>query len=592
MRKLLALMLTAFVLTMAMASYFHLTILSTSCVPGNIAPFGYSSGEGEDVFLARVAAFVNQMRFLNPNTLFIDTGNLIRGTPLSYYSAKIGHCNLNPFVDTMNFIGLNASLIGSEEFSYGPGFFEEAISAAEFPLLSANVVFKSSGEPVFRPFEVVEIEEDGEKLRVGIIGLVTNFIPPWREAEFFAGLSFVDPVEAAINYIGKLREDVDVLVLAYRGSIEEDYEKGFLDKKSSDEDYCSEIMKATEGIDVFLKGPEVTTKSGIIDGVVISCLGHVEENVSRIDIYLEKTAKGWKIHDRSIDEISISNFLPDESVVEIFRGYDDQMQKLLDTRVGFAVGDFYIEDALEARVQDNPLSEFINRVQMEVTGAEISCTPILGYATTGWKTGPITIGEIYEVYSLPSTLKVLELTGRDIKDALELSAERFITDDGLLTLDHWSIDDYSNYDMWEGIEYIIAVDRPVGERVLSLRRNGKPINMEGTYEVAISSFRAGGGGYSMFENKPVVRSVKLQMFEIITGFVQERFAVSPQVDDNWSVGTGFIHTVGWNETLRSISEMYGIEDSEIMKYNPDLVGVRSIPAGSKLIVFRPFVQDK
>ncbi|PIJ62496.1 5'-nucleotidase C-terminal domain-containing protein [Mesotoga sp. H07.pep.5.3] len=576
MRKLLALILTVSVLTMALASYFRLTILHTSFVPANTAPFDYSSGKSEDVFPARLAAFVNQMRLFNPNTLFIDTGNLIRGTPLSYYSAKIDYCNLNPFVEAMNAIGINASLIGSEEFIYGPGFLEEAISASEFPLLSANIVFKSSGEPVFSPFEVVEIQDDGEKLRVGIVGLVTEVIPPWQEAEFFAGLSFVDPVDAAGDYLGKLREEVDVLVLAYRGSNEE----------------ARKIVKALREIDVFLKGPQLTTKSAIVDGVVISGPGYIDESVSKIDIYLEKTGEGWKIHDRSVDEFSMSGFLPDESVVEIFRGYNDQIQKLLDTRVGFAVGDFYVEDAFKVRLRDNPLAEFINRVQMEVTGAEISCTSVFDYATTGWKTGPITIGEIYEVYPLPSTLKVLELTGGDIKEALEFSAERFVTDDGLLTLDDWSVDDYSNYDMWEGIEYIIAVDRPVGERVLSVRHNGKPLDMAETYEVSMSSFRAGGGGYSMFENKPVVRDVKLQIFEIITDFVQERFAISPQVDNNWSVGTGFIHTVGWNETLRSISQMYGIEDSEIMKYNPDLVGVKSIPAGSELIVYRPFLQDK
>lgn len=576
MRKLLALILTVSVLTMAMASHFHLTILHTSFAPANTAPFDYSSGKSEDVFPARLAAFVNQMRLFNPNTLFIDTGNLIRGTPLSYYSAKIDYCNLNPFVETMNAIRLNASLIGSEEFIYGPGFLEEAISASEFPLLSANIVFKSSGEPVFSPFEVVEIEDDGEKLRVGIVGLVTEVIPPWQEAEFFAGLSFVDSVDAAGDYLGKLREEVDVLVLAYRGSNEE----------------AHEIIKALREIDVFLKGPQLTTKSAIVDGVVISGPGYIDESVSKIDIYLEKTGEGWKIYDRSVDEISMSRFLPDESVVEIFRGYNDQIQKLLDTRVGFAVGDFYVEDALEARLRDNPLAEFINRVQMEVTGAKISCTSIFDHATTGWKTGPITIGEIYEVYPVPSTLRVLELTGGDIKEALEFNAERFVTDDGLLTLDHWSVDDYSNYDMWEGIEYIIAIDRPVGERVLSVWHNGKPLDMAETYEVSMSSFRAGGGGYSMFENKPVVRDVKLQIFEIITDFVQERFAISPQVDNNWSVGTGFIHTVGWNETLRSISEMYDIEDSEIMKYNPDLVGVKSIPAGSELIVYRPFFQDK
>jgi len=55
------------------------------------------------------------------------------------------------------------------------------------------------------------------------------------------------------------------------------------------------------------------------------------------------------------------------------------------------------------------------------------------------------------------------------------------------------------------------------------------------------------------------------------------------------VGTGFIHTIGWNETLRSISEMYRIDTSEIMKYNPDLTRVRSIPAGTELIIYKPAI---
>jgi len=146
--------------------------------------------------------------------------------------------------------------------------------------------------------------------------------------------------------------------------------------------------------------------------------------------------------------------------------------------------------------------------------------------------------------------------------------------------------------MWEGIEYIVAADRPVGERVLSIRFMGKPLEMDGEYEVVLNNYRAGGGGgYTMFQGKPVVREVMLEVSEIIANYVLERVAVSATLDHNWSVGTGFIHTVGWNETLRTISEMYGIDASDIMKYNPDLKRVERIPAGTKIIIYKPALEE-
>jgi 2',3'-cyclic-nucleotide 2'-phosphodiesterase/3'-nucleotidase len=81
----------------------------------------------------------------------------------------------------------------------------------------------------------------------------------------------------------------------------------------------------------------------------------------------------------------------------------------------------------------------------------------------------------------------------------------------------------------------------------------------------------------------------LDISEIMTDYVLHRYVINATVDNNWSVGTGFIHTIGWNETLRSIAEMYGISTSEIMEYNPDLTRVRSIPTGTELIIYRPAI---
>jgi len=93
----------------------------------------------------------------------------------------------------------------------------------------------------------------------------------------------------------------------------------------------------------------------------------------------------------------------------------------------------------------------------------------------------------------------------------------------------------------------------------------------------------------MFEGRPVEREIMLDISEIMMDYVLERRVISATVDENWSVGTGFIHTIGWNETLRSIAEMHGISASEIMKYNPDLTRVRSIPTGTELIIYRPAI---
>ena len=78
--------------------------------------------------------------------------------------------------------------------------------------------------------------------------------------------------------------------------------------------------------------------------------------------------------------------------------------------------------------------------------------------------------------------------------------------------------------------------------------------MDGEYEVVLNNYRAGGGGgYTMFQGKPVVREVMLEVSEIIADYVLERVAVSATRSQlvGWNRSH---HTVGWNETLRTISK--------------------------------------
>lgn len=589
MRRLLSLIFIIVFAILVPASTLQLTILHTSDIHGNIFPIDYATGEFDDVGLAKVSSFVNHMRSTNSNTIVIDTGDLIQGTPFSYYFARIDDSTVNPVIEAMNMIGFAASTIGSHEFSYGPKFLEEAVYLAEFPFLCANIVFEGSEDPVFRPYEIITLESDDGNLRIAILGLTNTLVEKWEDPEHIAGLSFLDPVCVAEKYVPLLREEADVLVVAYHGGFERD----LATEEFSGENVGYEILKRVEEIDVMLTGHEHRTISEVVDGVLVSQPSSRASFVGRIELVLENRDDSWQIIDKSVDLVSMAAYDADKALLETLGVYENRVQSWLDQRAGFSVGDFHIGDHFEARLKDNTLIEFINKVQMEASGASISCASILTDEITGWKTGPITIRDIISVYPLSNTLKVLRVTGADIKAALEKSAECFTYTDNEIVLSESYLTSkslHNSYDMWEGIEYIIAVDRPVGERVLSIRRNGKPLEMDETYEVVLNSYRAGGGGgYYMFEGRPVQRNIMLDVSEIMTDYVLDRYAISATVDNNWSVGTGFIHTIGWNETLRSIAEMYEIRASEIMEYNPDLTRVRSIPAGTELIIYRPAI---
>ncbi|WP_249685857.1 5'-nucleotidase C-terminal domain-containing protein, partial [Bacillus velezensis] len=61
-----------------------------------------------------------------------------------------------------------------------------------------------------------------------------------------------------------------------------------------------------------------------------------------------------------------------------------------------------------------------------------------------------------------------------------------------------------NYDMWEGIEYIFDISKPIGERVKKLLYNGKAIQMDAEFDVVMSSYRAtGAGNFDFLRNCPI-----------------------------------------------------------------------------------------
>jgi len=151
-----------------------LTIMGTTDLHGCVFNWDYfknteyNDSTANDIGLAKVATLVEAVRAQRgrENTLMIDAGDTIQGTPLAYYFARIapitnGH--VHPMAAAMNHIGYDAAALGNHEFNYGIPLLHAFADQLDFPLLGANALDTATGLPAFRPYVIKTVEVEGEE---------------------------------------------------------------------------------------------------------------------------------------------------------------------------------------------------------------------------------------------------------------------------------------------------------------------------------------------------------------------------------------------------------------------------------------------
>jgi len=215
-----------------------------------------------------------------------------------------------------------------------------------------------------------------------------------------------------------------------------------------------------------------------------------------------------------------------------------QVEDWLDKPLGQVEGDMRIDDPFAARVREVPYIEFIQKVQMAATGADISGTALFNNEGRGFGQS-ITMRDVVTNYIYPNTLAVVALTGADLKAALEQNAEYFSLEDGHLIVTprfEKPKPQHYNYDMYEGIDYTLDIRQPVGSRVTTLRYHGQPVTETATYEVVVNQYRAGGGGnFPMFDTDKIVRENQKDMTELIADYLLQHPVIQATANHNFQI---------------------------------------------------------
>ena len=502
-------------------SIMHVTLVSTSDVHGYFRADDFRRPLlNTRIGLSRAVTAMNELRAqatADDVVIAIDNGDFIQGSPLTNYIEKIDRDDLGIYNDLANAAGFDVRILGNHEFNYGRDYLEAAMVGVT-NLLNANILDETTGEPfIGKPFTII----NRNHVRIGIIGLTTSYIPHWEHPDNIRGLVFTDPVETAQRYIPELRPNVDILVLAYHGGFSHDLTTGKRLEVLTTENQGYELLQLP-GVDALITGHQHRAIANVVNGVPTTQPGYRGEYVGAIDLELDNT-----LHTTQADAqlIATGDYKEHPAILDLVAPLNDQVNNWLDTAIGTVSDNMQVTDHFDARLHNHPIIELVNQVQMAATGTHISNTALFNDEVRGLP-NEVTRRDVMTNYIYPNTLVVEELTGQNIKDALEISGRYFtLTSDGELPINPRFLEpkvQHYNYDIWSGIDYTFDFSRPAGNRVTALLINGQPMAMTDTFEVTMNNYRATGtGNYKMYSIDKVIREVQIETADLIGDYIAD-----------------------------------------------------------------------
>ena len=151
----------------------------------------------------------------------------------------------------------------------------------------------------------------------------------------------------------------------------------------------------------------------------------------------------------------------------------------------------------------------------------------------------VTMRHIVNNYIYPNTLKVLKVSGKHIVEALEQNASYFSIENGSLTVSKHFLYPKAqpyNYDMWEGINYVMDIRQPVGKRVTEVTFQGKSLDPQTYYDVVMNNYRAtGAGNFPYFAECQIIKDIQIDMTELIARYFEKYPSVQANCHQNWKI---------------------------------------------------------
>jgi 5'-nucleotidase len=457
---------------------------------------------------AYLATLVARLRAERPQHVVVSSGDLIGASPL-----VSGLFHDEPTIEVMNAIGIDFNAVGNHEFDQGVDELRRlaqggcsaaggahrqscprlAYAGARFPFLAANVLDRSTGQPIFAPTFVKSIGG----VRVGFIGVVTRSTPGIVVPSGVAGVRFVAEARVLNERAKALQaEGVQAIVAVVHEGGDAD---GGINGCANPRGAIFEIERELDpAIDAVLSAHTHQAYNCSIDGRPVIQGASFGRLVSVVDLAIDRAtgdvvrsqtrARNVAVVNGAERDPGIAEQFPplpaDPAVAAIVEAYRDAAAPLANRPVGRISAPF---ERRPGAGGDHPLGRLIADAQLAATrgnGAEIAFTNPGGVRASlhaSGRDGTVTYADAYSTQPFGNSLVTMTLTGAQLKVLLE---------------QQWSATRPERVRILQpstGFAYQWDGRRPHGSRVEGMRLNGRAIDPTDDVRVTINSFLASGG---------------------------------------------------------------------------------------------------
>ncbi|RLC58661.1 MAG: bifunctional metallophosphatase/5'-nucleotidase [Candidatus Cloacimonadota bacterium] len=513
-----------------------LYILQTTDIHGNIFAYDYFLDEPAQRGLAKIHTRIKEYR-RKYETVLVDCGDMIQGTPLTYYYNRIDTVSAHPMIEAMNIMEYDAFTVGNHEIEQGTDVYNRCRNQSDFPWLSANSTLENDST-YFQPYIIIE----RNNLKIGILGLTTPAIPMWLDDSLYPGIKWQDMIETASKYVKILRPQVDILIGTFHSGFDETdgAEKTKLMDLPTD-NASGLVAIQVPGFDLIFGGHshnELPMKKSISvdeNSPLQLISGSWGRKLGVAEIITASNADSSWIIQKSVWLEDIKEIQTSEEFIDLQSIYHQAVLDYIRKEIGTSKDTL---SSAKSRLQDSALMQLINQAQLDFTDADISFAACFN-TNVNIEPGPIKVKDIYKLYPYENYLYVVSMTGQQIKDFLEYSSRYYYWENGKLQTNQ-NIKGY-NFDMAEGISYSIDYTKKSGDRIgnILLSDSASRLDLNKKYKVAMNSYRASGGGGHLpaagaQENEVLFKS-NLEMRNILAEYIMKIGFIENIVDSNWKI---------------------------------------------------------
>ena len=481
---------------------YTLTLLSTNDVHAQWFDSTYI-GNGVKRSLFAVNTYVDSVRQADgaENVLLIEVGDCLQGDNAAYYYNYVDTLSPHLFPRLLHYMQYDAVVWGNHDVETGHKVYDRVnreLSAYGIPFLAGNAIRDDNGQSYFPLYKMV----DKAGLRIAVLGYENANIKAWLAQEVWSGMHFdriADRVQQDVDAV-RAKEHPDVVIVGVHSAT------GAGDGTNAEAEGM-DIFNRLRNVDWVLTShdhkPCVETRDSIAlinSGSHARFLGHGKlhlkvENGQVVSKTLE--ADLIPVKPEQADPAMREHFRPDFLAVKAFT-----LQEVGVLNTELRTRDAYIGP-----------SDYINLIHtlcIRQKPAQLSIAAPLTYNGTV-KPGVLIFNDLFTLYPFENQLYVITLTGDEVQRYLEASYDRWIQTctqpgghvlkivprENLRTQQKgWSFADLSyNFDSVAGLNYTVDVTRPRGSRIrISSLADGSAFDPAQTYNVAVTSYRASGGG--------------------------------------------------------------------------------------------------